>query len=118
MHTTTHVIKTSKQLRMYDSPIPSFLVANLRRCGLVFFGTPHAGGKNALVTVGKICGRIVTMVSPNPPNDIMQALQKGSLFTDVLQENWRHQLNSFKIVSFYEGIGDVSICFPQWHASI
>ncbi|KAI9783675.1 MAG: hypothetical protein M1839_003523 [Geoglossum umbratile] len=37
----------------------------------------------------------------------MQALQKGSLFTDVLQENWRHQLNSFKIVSFYEGIGDI-----------
>ena len=37
----------------------------------------------------------------------MEALEKGSLFSDVLQEGWRHQLSLYKIVSFYEGIGDV-----------
>jgi hypothetical protein len=38
----------------------------------------------------------------------MQALEKNSLFSDVLQENWRHHLENYKIVSFYEGIGDAS----------
>ncbi|KAI9807419.1 MAG: hypothetical protein M1833_000164 [Piccolia ochrophora] len=37
----------------------------------------------------------------------MQALQHGSLFSDVLQENWKHQLNSYRIVSFYEGVGNI-----------
>jgi hypothetical protein len=75
--------------------------ADFRRSGLMFFGTPHAGGKDFLVKLGKTCARIMTAISTNPSNDIMQALQKGSLFSDILQENWRHQLNSYKIVSFY-----------------
>lgn len=75
--------------------------------GLVFFGTPHAGGKDALVTMGKIASRVATKVLRNPSKDVMEALQKGSQFSDVLQEGWRHQLNLYKIVSFYEGIGDV-----------
>ena len=90
------------------------LKAERSRCGLVFFGTPHAGGNEALVTLGKTCARIVTALSTNPSNDIMEAVQLGSLFSDVLQENWRHQLTSYKIVSFYEGIG--SVCDPG-HAS-
>ena len=77
--------------------------------GLVFFGTPHAGGKDALVTMGKIASRVATKVLRNPSKDVMEALQKGSQFSDVLQEGWRHQLNLYKIVSFYEGIGDVSL---------
>lgn len=45
---------------------------------------------------------IVRGIFRNPPNDMMQALSHGSLFADVLQANWRHQLNLYKIVSFYE----------------
>ena len=75
--------------------------------GLVFFGTPHAGGKDALVTIGKISAKVASKVMRNPSKDVMEALTKGSLFSDVLQESWRHQLNLYKIVSFYEGIGDV-----------
>lgn len=75
--------------------------------GLVFFGTPHAGGKDALVTIGKISAKVATSILRNPSKDVMEALTKGSLFSDVLQESWRHQLNLYKIVSFYEGIGDV-----------
>ena len=81
--------------------------------GLVFFGTPHAGGKDALVLIGKITSRVATTVLRNPSKDVMEALEKGSLFSNVLQEGWRHQLNLYKIVSFYEGIGDVStFLFP------
>ena len=75
--------------------------------GLAFFGTPHAGGDDALVALGKASIRIVRGLFRNPPNDIMQAVTHGSLYTDILQENWRHQLNLYKIVSFYEGIGSV-----------
>ncbi|KAH6662032.1 hypothetical protein B0J14DRAFT_645554 [Halenospora varia] len=74
---------------------------------LVFFGTPHAGGSDKLVTMGRICSRIVTTVSTNPSNDILEAVTPGSLFSDVLDENFRHQLLSYKIVSFYEGIGNI-----------
>ena len=37
----------------------------------------------------------------------MEVLRSGSLFSDILQESWRHQLSSYKIISFYEGIGEV-----------
>ena len=40
-------------------------------------------------------------------NDIMEGLKKGSLFSDTLQAQWRHQLSHYKIVTFYEGIGHV-----------
>lgn len=39
----------------------------------------------------------------------MEALKKGSLFSDSLQTQWRHQLDRYKIVTFYEGIGNVSV---------
>ena len=76
---------------------------------LLFFGTPHEGGKESLLSLGSACARIVTAISTNPSNDLMEVLRSGSLFSDVLQENWRHQLSSYKIVSFYEGLGEVSI---------
>jgi hypothetical protein len=73
------------------------------------FGTPHAGPtEHAKVFFGKICARVANKVIGDPKNDIMQALEKNSLFSDVLQENWRHHLENYKIVSFYEGIGDAS----------
>ena len=75
----------------------------------MFFGTPHAGGKDSLVRFGTACVGIMRAFSTNPSNDIMQALQKGSLFSDILQENWKQQLSSYKIVTFYEGIGDVIV---------
>lgn len=77
--------------------------------GLMFFGTPHAGPTDdAKVKFGKICARVANMALGDPKNDLMQALEKNVLFSEVLQENWRHHLESYKIVSFYEGIGDVS----------
>lgn len=79
------------------------------RFGLVFFGTPHAGGSEKLVTMGRVCSSIVTSLTTNPTNDIMEAVTKGSLFADVLQEAFRQQLLGYKIVSFWEGIGNVRL---------
>ena len=39
----------------------------------------------------------------------MEALKKGSLFSDSLQNQWRHQLDHYQIVTFYEGIGSVGL---------
>jgi len=64
------------------------------------------------VSFGKACVSILQSVPGNPSNDIMEALKNGSLYSDILKENWRHQLEKYRIVSFYEGIGNVCIMFP------
>lgn len=38
----------------------------------------------------------------------MEGLKHDSLFSDALQMQWRHLLNQYQIVTFYEGIGNVS----------
>ena len=88
---------------------PPVMILTFRSFGLMFFGTPHAGPtEDAKVKFGKICARVANKVVGDPKNDLMQALEKNVLFSEVLQENWRHHLESYRIVSFYEGIGDVS----------
>lgn len=82
---------------------------------LVFFGTPHAGGDDKLVALGSVATRIAKHIHLQPPNDIIETLKKGSLFTDVLTEHWRQQLESYKIVSFWEGIGDVNRAEEERH---
>ena len=74
----------------------------------MFFGTPHAGGDDRLVALGSAAARIAQGLHLQASNDISETLKKGSLFTDVLAEHWRQQLESYQIVSFWEGIGDVS----------
>lgn len=59
--------------------------------------------------MGKIASRIVTSVTTNPSNDLMEAVKHGSLYSDILGDSFRHQLLRYKIVSFYEGVGNV--CF-------
>src|SRR6266487_1965913 len=82
---------------------------NYRRA-LVFFGTPHRGPVNSsLVSFGKLCARLVQKLPGNRPNDIMDALEDGLLFSDTLKDHFRHQLESYRIVSFWEGLGDVSL---------
>lgn len=41
----------------------------------------------------------------------MEVLERGSLFTDLLGEHFRHQLEQYKILSCYEGVGNVSITY-------
>ena len=75
----------------------------------MFFGTPHGGPKDILqVALGKLCVRWVQAMPGAQKNRIMEALKPGSLFDDLLKDNFSHQLNLYHIVSFYEGIGDLS----------
>lgn len=72
--------------------------------GLVFFGAPHEGGE----TIGAVAAKIGRSLGLQPKDDIFETLKDGSIFADTLKESWRHQLESHQIVSFWEGIGDVS----------
>lgn len=75
--------------------------------GLVFFGTPHDGGNKTLVALGSAAARVASTLHLQASNDIIETLKSGSLFTDLLGEQWRHQLESYQLVSFWEGIGNV-----------
>ena len=83
------------------------------RTGLAFFGTPHEGGDERLVALGAAAARIASALHMQPSNDLIETLKKGSLFSDLLAEQWRHHLESYQLVSFWEGIGDVGVHIVQ-----
>jgi hypothetical protein len=93
--------KLSKHLRKYGTQ-------SLDRHALVFFGTPHAGpSSNLQVGLGMACAKIVRSLPFQQPSNTIEALENGTLFSDLLSETFRHQIEQYKILSCYEGIGDV-----------
>ena len=68
--------------------------------GIAFFGTPHQGGNFA--KLGDIAASIVRGVIRNPKNTFMEVLKKDSLFSDALVDDFRHQLEDYHILSFFE----------------
>jgi hypothetical protein len=72
---------------------------------LIFFGVPHAGGHHAAVFLGTLAAKIAEAVHPGANKDIMETLKDGSMYTDILKEMFRHQLEQYNIVSFYERQG-------------
>ena len=109
MRSTTLCIGISKRPREFLNTPVGIVDADKLSYGLVFFGTPHGGpGEDWKIVFGKASVRIAQSLPGVQSNDIMEALKHGSLFSDALQSQWRHQLNQYQIVTFYEGIGDVS----------
>jgi hypothetical protein len=85
--------------------------------GLMFFSTPQSGPNNesSKIAFGKACVSIAHLFIGKPTNDIMEALDPSSLFSDTLKESFRHQLENYRIVSFYEGDERyVSNNFADW----
>jgi hypothetical protein len=70
--------------------------------GIAFFGTPHQGGNFA--KLGDIASTIARTVLQNPKNTFMEALKSDSLFANDLIEDFRHQLDDYYILSFYETV--------------
>jgi hypothetical protein len=78
---------------------------------LAFFGTPHQGGN--LVKFGDIAATIARKLFRNPSNTFLAALRAESLFADDLVQDFRQQLENYRLLSFYEtkptgGLGVVS----------
>jgi len=76
--------------------------------GLVFFATPHQGGDWKLVSLGKITSKIATTAGFQKGDDVLEVLKSGSMFSDIMNEHWRHQLLEYDIVSFWGGLDNVS----------
>lgn len=69
--------------------------------GLVFFGTPHRGGRGG--AFGSLAARVAKFVSGDrADNDLLECLRANSLFTQEASERFSHQLERFKVVSFFE----------------
>jgi hypothetical protein len=68
--------------------------------GIVFFATPHRGGNHA--KFGDIAASVARAVLQNPDNTFVEALKKDSLFADSIIEDFKHQLENFFILNFFE----------------
>ncbi|KAI9760046.1 MAG: hypothetical protein M1835_000252 [Candelina submexicana] len=77
---------------------------------LVFFGTPRAGHtKSAKTAFGQAYAKVVKAYLGNLSDDLLQAFDKHSIFTDLLTERWRHQIDLYKFVIFRSATDEVSI---------
>lgn len=75
----------------------------------MFFGTPHGGGSTSLVALAAVAANIATGLGFSQKTDIISTLKKGSIFSDILKESFRHQLLDYQIVSFWEKLDNVSL---------
>jgi hypothetical protein len=78
---------------------------------VAFFGTPHNGGNKTLVALGGIAAKIALGLGFQKGDNIIETLESGSIFTEILQEHWRHQLLKYDILSFWGSRDTVSRVF-------
>ncbi|KAA6413113.1 MAG: hypothetical protein FRX48_02857 [Lasallia pustulata] len=86
--------------------------------GIAFFGTPHQGGDFA--KLGDIAASIIRGVLRNPSSTFMEALKKDSLFSDTLVGDFRHQLEDYYVLSFFETLpmGRLGLIVDQKSATL
>jgi hypothetical protein len=66
----------------------------------MFFATPHQGGNHE--KLGDIAAKVAKGFLRNEDNSFMEALKKDSLFGEELVKTFRHQIEDFYVVSFFE----------------
>ena len=76
--------------------------------GLAFFATPHNGGNTLLVSIGGVVAKIAVHLGFQKGDDLVETLNDGSIFSDIMQEQWKHRLLEYDIVSFWGTLDDVS----------
>jgi hypothetical protein len=76
--------------------------------GLAFFATPHHGGDWMLVSLGGVVAKIATAVGFQKGDNVLETLKNGSIFSEIMQEHWRHQLLKYNIISFWGALDKVS----------
>ncbi|KAH8910260.1 hypothetical protein BR93DRAFT_470807 [Coniochaeta sp. PMI_546] len=86
---------------------PKYTPIKAATSGLAFFATPHDSEDWKLVSLGTMAAKIATTAGFQKGDDVMKVLKCGSMFADILQEHWRHQLLDYDIVSFWGAFDDV-----------
>lgn len=69
--------------------------------GLVFFATPHSGGRRSLVSLGRITSKLATILGIKKGDDLFDVLDKDGLFSSIMQEVWQPYMVECKILSFW-----------------
>lgn len=109
MHTT---ILSTKPLRMPRELVLMFWFIEAQGCqirdSILRYTSCRAIGRLE-IKFSKACVSIAQSLPWRVSNDIMEALKRGSLFSDLLHENWKHQLEQYRFLSFYEGVGSVTV---------
>lgn len=59
--------------------------------------------------LGKSPGAVAQSLGFKKGDNLVQVLDKGSIFTDVRKEHWRHQLENYRTVSFWGDKDTVSL---------
>ena len=75
--------------------------------GLAFFATPHHGGDWKFVSLGSVAATIATTVGFQKGDDVLETLKNGSIFSDIMQEHWRHQLLRYDLWALWESHRDL-----------
>jgi hypothetical protein len=75
--------------------------------GLAFFATPHKGGNKRLVGLGKMASRFATSTGLQQGDDVIEVLRKGGMFSSIMEDHWRHLVDSYHIVTFWGGLDTV-----------
>jgi hypothetical protein len=76
--------------------------------GLAFFATPHHGGDWMLVSLGGVAAKIAIAVGFQKGDNLVEVLKDGSIFSEIMQEYWRHQMLKYHIISFWGALDKVS----------
>ncbi|KAI1317289.1 hypothetical protein F5Y16DRAFT_153371 [Xylariaceae sp. FL0255] len=82
---------------------PKHTVTRTATSGLAFFATPHNGGDGVLVSLGGLAAKVAIAAGFQKGDDVLETLKSGSMFSDIMQEHWRHQLLHYDIISFWGG---------------
>jgi hypothetical protein len=60
------------------------------------------------VSLGGVAVKIAIAVGFQKGDDMVETLKDGSMFSDIMQEHWRHQLLKYDIISFWGALDSVS----------
>ncbi|KAI1385773.1 uncharacterized protein F4822DRAFT_354383 [Hypoxylon trugodes] len=86
---------------------PRYSSIKLATQGVVFFATPHRGADGLLLTLGDGLSTIASYLGFQRGENILEVLKSQSIITETMQEQWKHQLEQYHIVSFWGTFDDI-----------
>lgn len=76
---------------------------------LVFMATPHYGSTDHSKTLfSQACAKILQTGGNNHGKVIANGIKDNSIFSDILQDQWRCKLESYHFISCYGTLDKVS----------
>jgi hypothetical protein len=76
--------------------------------GISCFATLHSGGDWRLVSLGSLAAKLAMQAGFKKGEGLMKTLEQGNIFSEIMQEHWRHELRRYDLVSFWRACDGVS----------